>query len=101
MKRLVENELVIGVRYEVIAKANSGIFVNHKGKVTLTGDATSPDFIPFKDLTEAQVVQWVKDSVDVETIEAQVQSALDAKIAKRESREVLTGFPWKTITALK
>jgi hypothetical protein len=95
MKRLAENELVTEVRYEVISRADSGIFVNHPGKVTLTGNPSSPDFIPFNDLTETQVVQWVKDSVDVEAIEAQVQSVLDAKVAKREARETLTGLPWK------
>jgi hypothetical protein len=93
MKRQVTDDLVVEVAYRVHAK-NSGLIADHRGKVTLTGDPNSPDFIPFKDLTEAQVVQWVKDSVDVEAIEAEVQSALDAKVAKREARETLTGLPW-------
>jgi hypothetical protein len=94
MKRLAENELVTEVRYEVIARAESGLFVNHPGKVTLTGDPASPGFIPFKDLIEEQVLQWVKDSVDTAAIEAEVQAALDAKVAKREARETLPGLPW-------
>jgi hypothetical protein len=93
MKRLAENDLVTEVTYRVHTK-DGGLIADHRGKVTLTGDPASPDFIPFKDLTEAQVVQWVKDSVDVEAIEAQVQAALDAKVAKREARETLTGLPW-------
>jgi hypothetical protein len=93
MKRQVANDLVVEVAYRVHTK-HSGLIADHRGKVTLTGDPNSPDFIPFKNLTEAQVVQWVKDSVDVEAIEAQVQATLDAKVAKRESREVLTGLPW-------
>jgi hypothetical protein len=93
MKRQVANDLVVEVSYRVLAK-DSSLIADHKDKVTLTGDPEAPDFIPFRDLTEAQVVQWVKDSVDVETIEAQVQSVLDAKIAKREAREVLSGLPW-------
>ncbi len=93
MKRLADNELVTEVAYRVFDK-DSGLIADHKGKVTLTGDPGAPDFIPFRDLTEAQVVQWVKDSVDTAAIEAKVQSALDAKVTKRESREVLTGLPW-------
>ena len=93
MKRLAENELVTEVTYRVHSK-NDSLIADHRGNVTLTGDPLSPDFIPFKDLTETQVVQWVKDSVDVEAIEAQVQDALDAKVAKRESRETITGLPW-------
>jgi hypothetical protein len=96
MKRLASNELVTEVVYRVHAK-NSSLIADYKGKVTLTGDPSSPDFVPFKDLTEAQVVQWVKDSVDVTAIEAQVQSVLDAKIAKRGAKEVLTGLPWSGI----
>jgi hypothetical protein len=92
-KRLADSDLITEVAYRVFAK-DSGLIADHSGKVTLTGDPESPDFIPFKDLTEAQVVQWVKDSVDVEAIEAQVQSALDAKVAKREGRETLSGLPW-------
>jgi hypothetical protein len=93
MKRQVANDLVVEVAYRVHTK-HSGLIADHRGKVTLTGDPNSPDFIPFKDLTQAQVVQWVRDSVDVEAIEAEVQSALDVKVAKREAREVLTGLPW-------
>jgi len=93
MKRLAENELVTEVTYRVHAK-DSSLIADYRGKVTLTGDPDSADFVPFNDLTEAQVVQWVKDSVDVEAIETQVQSVMDAKVAKREAREVLTGLPW-------
>jgi len=95
MKRLASNELVTEVVYRVHAK-NSGLIADYKGKVTLTGDPSSPEFIPFKDLTEAQVLQWVKASVDVTAIEAGVQAALNAKVAKREARETLAGLPWKT-----
>jgi len=93
MKRQVANDLVVEVAYRVHAK-NSGLIADYKGKVTLTGDPNSPDFIPFKDLTEAQVVQWVKDSVDVSTIEAGVQATLDAKVQKVEQKEVVSGLPW-------
>jgi len=92
-KRLAESELVTEVYYRVHAKSGS-LIADHRGKVTLTGDPSAPDFIPFKSLTEAQVVQWVKNSVDVDAIEAQVQAALDVKVAKREARETLTGLPW-------
>jgi hypothetical protein len=93
MKRQVANDLVVEVAYRVHTK-HSGLIAEHRGKVTLTGDPEASDFIPFKDLTETQVVQWVKDSVGVDAIEAQVQAALDVKVAKREARETLTGLPW-------
>ena len=93
MKREVTDDLVVEVAYRVIAK-DKGLIADHRGKVTLTGDPNSPDFIPFKDLTEAQVIQWVKDGVDVSTIEAGVQAALEAKVQKVEQKEVVSGLPW-------
>ena len=93
MKRLADNGLVIEVAYRVVAKDRS-LIADQRGKVTLTGDPEAANFIPFPQLTEAQVVQWVKDSINAESIEAQVQAALDVKVAKRESRETVLGLPW-------
>lgn len=94
MKRQVANDLVVEVTYRVVGK-QEGLLADHRGKVTLEGDPEAEGFIPFAQLTEAQVVQWVKDSVDVAAIESQVQTVLDAKIAKRAEREVVSGLPWK------
>jgi hypothetical protein len=93
MKRQVANDLVVEVAYRVIAK-DSGLIADHKGKVILTGDPSSPDFIPSKDLTEAQVIQWVKDSMNVAVIEAQVQAILEDKKAKKAAQTTKTGLPW-------
>lgn len=91
---MVNNDLVVEVTYRVVGK-QEGLLADHQGKVTLEGDPQSEGFIPFAQLTEAQVVEWVKDSVDVTAIEAQVQAFLDAKITKKAEREVVSGLPWK------
>ena len=93
MKRQTETGLVVEVAYRVVAK-QSGLIADHRGKVTLTGDPSAPGFVPFEQLTETQVIQWVKDSVDVSAIEAGIQSVLDAKVARVAQRETLTGLPW-------
>lgn len=93
MKRRAESGLVVEVAYRVVAK-QGGLIADHRGKVTLTGDPSVPGFVPFEQLTEGQVIQWVKDSVDVSTIEAGVQAALEAKIQKVEQKEVVSGLPW-------
>ena len=93
MKRRAESGLVVEVTYRVVAK-QGGLIADHRGRVTLTGDSSAPGFLPFEQLTEAQVVQWVKDSVDVSAIEAGVQAALEAKIQKVEQKEVVSGLPW-------
>ena len=47
-------------------------------------------FIAYDSLTEAQVIAWVKDKLDVETIEA----SLAAQIALQKAPVTATGVPW-------
>lgn len=47
-------------------------------------------FIAYASLTEAQVIAWVKDKLDVEAIEAGLQAQIDAKKAPTTA----TGVPW-------
>jgi len=47
-------------------------------------------FVSYDSLTEAQVVTWVKDKLDVEAIEAGLQTQIDAKKAPTTA----TGVPW-------
>jgi len=47
-------------------------------------------FIAYDSLTEAQVIAWVKDKLDVESIEAGLQSHIDAQ----KNPVTATGTPW-------
>ena len=47
-------------------------------------------FIAYDSLTEAQVIAWVKDKVEVAEIEAGLQAQIDAKKAPTTA----TGVPW-------
>ena len=47
-------------------------------------------FIAYDSLTEAQVIAWVKDKLDVEAIEA----GLQAQIALQKNPVTATGVPW-------
>ena len=52
-----------------------------------------PDFIPYEDLTEAQVVQWVKEEMggnQVSAYEAAVQGQIDAQV----NPSTASGTPW-------
>lgn len=93
MKRQTESGLVIEVVYRVIAKEKS-LIADHKDKVILTGNSESEGFVPFEELTESLVIQWVKDNVDVSSIETEVQNLLDSKLEKLERRTTTSGLPW-------
>jgi len=70
--------------------SDQGVSINHEGLCIFTPDSTSPDFIPFDKLTEVEVLQWVFNQVGKETIEADVQARLDAKL----NPTVVAGVPW-------
>ena len=94
MKRQLNDGLVIEVVFEIIAK-DQQLIASKRDKVTLVGDPSSPDFIPFENLTEEIVISWVKSEVDVVALEDEVQTILDGKIAKKNAMTTKGGLPWQ------
>ena len=61
------------------------------GTCGFTYDASSPDFTPYDDLTESQVLGWCWDNgVDKDAIEA----SLAAKIEAQKNPVSGSGVPW-------
>jgi len=61
------------------------------GSCSFVPDSTNEGYIPYAELTEASVIEWVKGGViDLEALEA----ALDADLAEQASPTILTGTPW-------
>jgi hypothetical protein len=60
------------------------------GTCGFTPDPASPDFVPYADLTEADVLAWVYESVDKDATEA----ALTANIEEQKNPVTETGLPW-------
>ena len=94
MKRTIDDGLVVEVVFEIIAK-DQQLIASKLDKVTLVGNPSSPDFIPFENLTEEIVISWVKSEVDVVALEGEVQTILDGKIAKKNAMTTKGGLPWQ------
>ena len=60
------------------------------GTVGFTPDASADGFVPYENLTEADVLAWVHGSVDKDATEA----ALTAKIDAEKNPTTTTGTPW-------
>jgi len=60
------------------------------GSYGTVGFERGESFIAYESLTEAQVIAWVKDKLDVEAIEAN----LAAQIAAQKNPTTATGVPW-------
>jgi hypothetical protein len=84
-KRLVETGFVNEVHWRVDAtdgEYSAGVY----GSAGFTGDLT----IPYEDLTQAQVLEWVWESVDKAETEANVLAQIEAQKHPTSA----SGLPW-------
>jgi hypothetical protein len=51
------------------------------------------NYVPYADLTEAAVIEWVKASLGAEGVAA-VEASLAANIAEQKAPKVSSGTPW-------
>ena len=56
-------------------------------------DPSDPTFIPFDQLTEAEVKQWVLDTMGEEQVAA-LQANLDGQIEAQKHPTSASGLPW-------
>ena len=73
-----------------VNKASGDFTASSYGTVSFTPDATADGFIDYINLTEADVIGWVQEKLDTESLEA----TLDADLAEQASPTILVGKPW-------
>jgi hypothetical protein len=86
LERQVSDDLVITAHWRVDAVDGE----HTAGAYGSVGFTRGDDFIPFEELTEAQVLEWVKAQLEVEQIEA----ALAQIIAEQKAPSKISGTPW-------
>jgi hypothetical protein len=88
MNRLTADGFVVTVHY--IVTATDGTYTSSTyGTVGYTQEP-GETYIPYADLTEATVVGWVQTSLNKDTVEASLQSQIEAQ--KHPVQEA--GVPW-------
>ena len=60
---------------------------------SFTYDASSPDFIPYADLTEEVVLQWVWNEMGVDEV-TRIQESLHSNIEEQKNPTTQDGVPW-------
>lgn len=88
---------VLEIKWELRASADTGETAVEGGELKIDSyDVSSPNFIPFANLTEETVLGWVWDDLgDKKTeIESDRTAKVDAQIAKKSNEA--TGLPWAT-----
>lgn len=56
-------------------------------------DPSDPTFVPYDQLTEAQVMDWVKDAMGAEQVAAH-EASVAAQIDKQKNPTTAAGVPW-------
>ena len=56
-------------------------------------DPADPDFVPYDNLTEAQVVGWVKEEMGADTVAAH-EAAVQGQIDAQKNPVSAAGVPW-------
>jgi hypothetical protein len=96
LERKSDNGFVFNVhwRYSFMDSDDSTktYYADNYGVASYTQDPESENYIPYEDLTEEIVIDWVKASLDMETIEKN----LSEKIEQQKNPPVLTGVPWES-----
>jgi myo-inositol-hexaphosphate 3-phosphohydrolase len=89
MDRLTSDGFVVTVHYTVNA-VDGEFTASTYGTVSYTKGEGS--YVPYADLTEAEVVGWVQDSLGKDTVE----TSLTAQIEAQKNPVQETGLPWTT-----
>ena len=87
MDRLTSDGFVVTVHYNVSA-TDGDYSASTYGTCGYTKE--SETFVPYADLTQAIVLSWVKETLGQETVEASLQSQIDAQ--KNPVQQ--SGLPW-------
>lgn len=88
MDRLTADGFVVTVHYNVSA-VDGNYQANTYGTVGFT-DQPEGQFVPYDQLTQSQVIGWVKNALGQETVESSLASQIDAL----KNPVVESGLPW-------
>jgi len=97
LEREVSDGYVYTAHYSVVGISDT---LDPKGNPYNSGAYGSVGFqrpdtlIPFADLTEDQVIGWVKEALGGADKVAEIEAALEARIAELISPSKINGVPW-------
>ena len=86
LDRSTDGDVVTTVHYTVSKTDGEAVGSSYGSVGVEVGDTV----IPFAELTEATVIDWVKEKLDLISLE----TSLDAQIAEQKAPKVASGLPW-------
>lgn len=96
VKSQIADGLVTSITYECIARLDR--YVDRRvGELLLEGSVEDEGFIPYSELTETQIVQWVKNTLGTTVVaefETTLGNSVTAQKAAVDSQTIRGGLPW-------
>jgi hypothetical protein len=86
LDRNTDGDIVTNVHWTVSKADGEAVASVYSSLAVEAGDT----LVPYAQLTEAIVIDWVKAKLDLVSVEA----ALDAQIAEQKAPKVASGLPW-------
>jgi len=83
----------ITVAHWTVSKTIDGTTVSSYGAQGFQPDPTATGFIAFPQVTEAQVINWIKAAMGTEGVAA-LEASLDSQIAQIKTPATAMGMPW-------
>jgi hypothetical protein len=93
LDRALPDGVVITAHWRV-SKTDGAASGSVYGTISFPAKSPSdPTFIPYQDLTEAQVIQWVKDEMGANQVAA-YEAAVQWQIDAQKNPTAASGVPW-------
>ena len=93
LKRIITDGFVTDVTYACESEF-SGSMSRKIGDLILSGSNTKPGFVPYEDLTESKVLEWIDADVDKTIFETENSASIAASIVTRAAITESNGTPW-------
>ena len=94
LKRTISDNVVTKITYACESEL-SGSNSRKIDELEISGSASDPDFIPFSDLTQDDVLAWVTGSIDTSSIETLNSASIAQQIEAKEAITEVNGTPWE------
>ena len=98
LERKAEDGFVVNVhwRYSISDTDENGklLYADTYSVASFAQDEEAEDYIPYEDLTEDIVIDWVKNSLGEEQFE-QINISLVQQIENQKNPPIKTGLPWQ------
>lgn len=96
LEKTIPDGGVIVAHWDCVATDENGVTARNYGSEHFSPDPESPDFIPYEDLTEEIVLNWIKPKIaeDDITLQERVESNLQKRINNIVNPSKESGLPW-------